>query len=64
MFDETRLYTPRDPELRVIASYSLLAQWRHEGRGPAYIKSGARVLYSGKALNEWLEAQTVQPAAA
>ncbi len=64
MFDETRLYLPTDPVLRQIAAVQTLANWRHEGRGPAFIKVGARVAYSGKALNDWLARQTVEPAAA
>ena len=41
--------------------YSTLAHWRSEGRGPAYVKLGSRVAYSGRALNEWLAARTIQP---
>lgn len=62
MFDDDRLYPANDPALRVIAPYSTLAHWRCEGRGPAYIKLGAKVAYEGKALNEWLRSQTVRPA--
>ena len=61
MFDDNRLYPASDPALRAIAPYSTMAHWRSEGRGPAYIKVGARVSYSGRALNEWLRSQTVQP---
>ena len=65
MFDENRLYLANDPELlRTIAPYSTMAHWRSEGRGPAFIKLGHKVAYSGKALNEWLVARTVEPAAA
>ena len=68
MFDETKLYRANDPALKVIASRSRLAQWRCDGTGPAFIKLGpgpkAPVAYTGKALNEWLAAQTIQPTAA
>ena len=61
MFDDNKLYLTDDPALRVLGPYSTLAHWRSEGRGPAYVKIGSRVAYSGRALNEWLAARTVQP---
>ena len=68
MFDEAKLYRANDPALKIIASRSRLAQWRCDGTGPAFIKLGpgpkAPVAYTGKALNEWLDRQTVEPAAA
>ena len=64
MFDETKLYLTNDPELLRAIPYSTMAHWRSEGRGPAFIKLGHKVAYSGKALNDWLAARTVQPAAA
>ena len=63
MFDEDKLYLTNDPALKVLGPYSTLAHWRSEGRGPAFIKLGQRVAYSGKALNEWLAARTVVPRA-
>ena len=65
IFDETRLYAANDPAVTTtIAPYSTMAHWRCEGRGPAYIKVGPRVMYSGRALNEWLASRTVEPRAA
>ena len=65
MFDETRLYPANDPAVtQTIACYSTMAHWRSEGRGPAYIKIGPRVMFSGRALNEWLQSRTVEPRAA
>ena len=61
MFDDQRLYMANDPALQAIAPYSTMAHWRCEGRGPAYVKLGSRVAYSGRALNEWLAARTIQP---
>ena len=61
MFERDKLYLANDPALRVLGSYQTFAHWRHEGRGPAFIKLGRRVAYSGRALNEWLESRTVQP---
>lgn len=64
MFDDARLYLTNDPELRRLFPYQTLAHWRHEDRGPAYVKLGARVAYRGRDLNAWLESHTVRPIAA
>ena len=61
MFDESALYYTNDPALLKLAQYSTWAHWRSEGRGPAYVKLGSRVAYSGAALNDWLRSRTVQP---
>ena len=34
---------------------STIAKWRMTGRGPRYIKAGARVLYDRADLDAWLE---------
>ena len=64
MFEDDKLYLTNDPALRAIAPYSTMAHWRSEGRGPSFIKLGAKVAYSGRALNEWLASRTVRPGAA
>ena len=64
MFDESKLYPAKDPALEAIAPYMTMAHWRCEGRGPAYIKVGPRVMYSGRDLNRWLDEHRVEPAAA
>ena len=64
MFDPDRLYLTPDDALRTIAPASTMAHWRCEGRGPAYSKIGPRVMFSGRALNEGLQARTVEPVAA
>ncbi len=61
MFDETRLYAASDPALAVLATYQTLAHWRSAGSGPAYVKVGAKVFYTGRDLNAWIAAQTVYP---
>lgn len=38
-------------------SRGTLANWRAEGRGPRYIKSGRQILYRVKDLDAWLNAQ-------
>ena len=62
MFDPNTIYLASDPALAVIASYSTMAHWRVQGRGPAFVKLGPRrVGRIGRILNAWLEAQTVRP---
>lgn len=38
-----------------------LEQWRHQGRGPAYSKSGRTVLYRRRDLDAWVDANRVEP---
>ena len=64
MFDPDELYPTDHPQLLKIAPSSTLAQWRHEKRGPAYVKYGKRILYRGVDLNDFLEANRIEPAAA
>ena len=61
MFDPDKLYFTGDPAVRTLAPYSTLAHWRSEGRGPTYVKIGARVAYRGADLNTWLASRTIQP---
>ncbi len=61
VFEDHKLYLASDPALLVLGRPSTLAHWRSEGRGPAFIKLGARVAYRGSDLNGWLAARTVRP---
>ena len=63
MFEANRYYTTEDDELTAIWSASTLANWRYERRGPAYIKTGRRILYAGEDLNKFLASRRVDPAA-
>ena len=63
-FDDSRYYRTTDPELEVIGTRGTMAQWRHRGEGPQYVRFGNRVLYEGAALNSWLDAHRVEPRAA
>ncbi|NBB81667.1 MAG: MerR family transcriptional regulator [Verrucomicrobia bacterium] len=59
-FDPTTLYDDGDIELELIGTKERRAQWRHRRVGPKYIKMGKRVKYSGAALNDWIEKNTIQ----
>lgn len=43
-----------------------LYEWRRDGKGPRYVKTGtaqsAKILYPYKALVEWIEDHSVTPA--
>ena len=60
-FDCKRYYRTRDPELAIIATRGTLAQWRHRGEGPPFIRFGNRVLYLGADLNDWLDRHRIEP---
>jgi len=62
-FQPDEYYSPDDVSDKGFAAKQTLAKWRHEKKGPAYIKSGSRVLYGGKDLIDWLKAQRVEPEA-
>lgn len=53
-------YTSDAPELRAVAAVQTLARWRHEGRGPAYIKSGSRVIYRGSDVLAYLASRRIE----
>jgi len=40
-----------------------LANWRSQGRGPRYIKTGGRVRYRTADLERWLDRRAVDPEA-
>ena len=60
-FDDTRYYRTTDSELTIIATRGTMAQWRHRGEGPPYIRFGNRVLYYGSDLNRFLDSNLVEP---
>jgi len=40
---------------------STLAAWRHQGRGPRYLKIGRSCFYLESDIEAWLDAQAVIP---
>ena len=61
MFEENRNYVLGDPELEILGDRDKLAQWRHKGQGPTYYKLGRKIIYRGSDLNDWAEANRVDP---
>ena len=64
MFNEDTLYLANDEALKKLGSYSTLAHWRCESRGPAYVKIGFKVAYRGADLNAWIKRMRVETKAA
>ena len=63
MFQPDRFYLTDNKELLAVWPASTLANWRYEGRGPAYSKTGKRVLYRGADLISFIERNRVEPTA-
>lgn len=45
-----KVYTPAEVASRYITTELTLAQWRYKKKGPAFFRSGKRVLYREAAL--------------
>ena len=58
-FEADRYYRTTDPELAIFGAPSTLAQWRHGGQGPDFVRFGNRILYRGSSLNQFLDECTV-----
>ena len=61
LFEQTRNYVLGDEELNLIGDRDKLAQWRHKNLGPPYYRLGRKIIYRGTDLNEWADAQRVEP---
>lgn len=61
MFEPKKFYTAADVRAHLRLGTSTLANWRHDGKGPPFVKCGSRILYPGDALIEWLERNLVKP---
>lgn len=50
----TKALLPIEAAKALRTSYGVLAQWRHLGRGPRYVKIGSKILYTTEAIEEFL----------
>ena len=50
-----RLMTERELALKLNVKHTTLQQWRHNGKGPPYIKMGRTVRYDAYEVQNWLE---------
>ena len=56
------LKTQEDAAAKLHVKPTTLAAWRHQGRGPRYVKIGRSCFYYDADLDAWLEDQAVIPA--
>lgn len=57
--DDQALYLPPEAQQVLRAgSTRTLERWRMNGTGPAFVKIGRKVAYTGQALREYLQRQT------
>lgn len=60
-FDQERLVdTPRAATM-LSKHPAVLADWRHQGRGPKYVRIGRSVRYRIGDIHEWIADHTVDP---
>jgi len=60
-FDDERYYVTTDSELHLLGTPAALAKRRSRGEAPRYLKTGKRVLYSGRDLNAYLDECVIEP---
>jgi hypothetical protein len=61
MFKAPELTDARGAAERLFVSERTLSNWRYQGRGPAYLKVGGKIVYRIAVLEAWLEARTTSP---
>jgi hypothetical protein len=57
---ENRLLTPQDLAREYQIPIKTLANWRSQGKGPAYFKLGKNVRYRGVEVNKWVAGSKVK----
>lgn len=58
--DAFNLITQQELAFMLNVTEPTLRVWRHEGRGPDYVKFGKQVFYTRDAVERWLQSSTVQ----
>jgi hypothetical protein len=62
LFENKRNYQPGDKEVvDLLGSPTKQAQRRHTGTAPAYYRLARKIIYAGFELNEWAEANRIEP---
>jgi hypothetical protein len=62
MIDPEELITSADAAALLRVKPATLPQWRYLGRGPRYLKVGARAFYRRSDIAAWLAEQMRDPA--
>jgi excisionase family DNA binding protein len=52
-----RLMTPEEVSDYLTVPLGTLANWRYQGRGPAFVRLGKHVRYRARDLTDWIETQ-------
>jgi predicted DNA-binding transcriptional regulator AlpA len=60
--DQDRLVDTKEAAAMLSKHPAVLADWRHQGRGPKYVKFGRSVRYRVGDLRTWITDHTVEPA--
>jgi hypothetical protein len=59
-FEPQKVYSPHDELVQqFLGTTGAQSQARYANRGPAFLKLGSRVLYSGRDLNDFINARRV-----
>ena len=58
--EPNEIYEPDSVQLSLIGKPQTLARYRHEGRGPNYLKLGKKILYRGQDIIIWLNKHEVR----
>ena len=61
--DQERLVNTREAAGMLAKHTAVLADWRHQSRGPKCVKYGRSIRYRIGDLHEWVAENTVEPAA-
>jgi predicted DNA-binding transcriptional regulator AlpA len=62
MTETTGLIAPPQLAEYIGVTVQRLAEWRHHGTGPRFIRAGRLIRYRPEDVNAWIEAQTVETA--
>lgn len=58
--DAYNLVTQQELAFMLNVTEPTLRGWRHEGRGPDYVKFGKQVFYTRDAIERWMQSSTVK----
>lgn len=59
MFENDKLYDPKELAQKIRIAERTIHRWRGEGSGPSYHKIGGRVFYRGEDITAWLEKRRI-----
>lgn len=64
MANSTVLLMPEDAAAELGIAIQTLAKWRHQHKGPPFVRIGRNIRYRPAAIVAWIEAQEVDPTVA